>query len=255
MNFKIISTGWNCGDVFKQTLASIEQQTDPNWQVHIVDDGSDPKHQELLREWYDPHDSRWGYTLNETNRGVIVSQYEGIRAMNPDDEDVIVFLDLDGDRFAHTEVLEHLDSYYNDPIFGNPLMTYGSYRPVPDPGGPVPISDYPENVIKTATYRQDTLDHGVRFNHLRTMKWKVLKQIPDSYYQWPDGTWLFCGSDYVVMMGCLEVSGGRYRRISETLMLYNAAQPSPDNVRHPNETNRCCIYALSMPPLPRGEFK
>ncbi len=248
MHFKIITTGWNCGTVFEQTLRSVEEQSYTDWEIHIVDDGSDAGQQQQIKDWCDARDDRWTYALHPDNRGVIYSQYMGVRAMDPEDEDVIVYLDLDGDMFAHSEVLENLAGYYRKE---RPLMTYGSYRARPNPGGPVPISAYPHEVIERSSYRQDTLNNGVRFNHLRTVKWKVLKEVPEKYYQWPDGQWLFCGSDYVVMMGCLEISGGQYLKIDEVLMIYNAVQPYPDNMRHPAETDRCCVYALSMSPLRR----
>lgn len=243
--FKIISTGWNCPDEIYKTLASVDMQTVDDWQLHVVDDCStDLRQIEMLKNWHP--DDRYMFTRNLENYGVVRSQYEGIRAMRPEDEDIIVFLDLDGDRFAHVAVLDSLLTYYADP---NVLMTYGSYRPDPDPGGPVPISPYPSAVVRDNSYRNDILTNGVRFNHLRTVKWKVLKEIPESYYKWEDGTWMFCGSDYAVMAGCLEIAGGKYKCINETLMIYNAQQPSPDNMRHPSETNRCCLHSLAMTPL------
>lgn len=247
--FKIISTGWNCPDEVHKTLQSINDQTRQDWNCHIVDDCStDLRQQHIIADWYEDHFDRygWSYSFNAENFGVVRSQYDGIRAMDPEDEDIIVFLDLDGDRFAHPQVLDRLAKYYDD---SNVLLTYGSYRPDPDPGGSVPISPYPSSVVRDNSYRNDILTNGVRFNHLRTVKWKVLKEIPESYYKWEDGTWMFCGSDYAVMAGCLEIAGGKYKCIEETLMIYNAQQPSPDNMRHPYETNRCCLHSLAMTPL------
>lgn len=248
MNFKIISVGWDCSDVLEQTLRSVESQTYPHWKMHIVDDASGPRQQEMIANWCDSRDERWSYELRTENRGAVANHYEGVLAMNPEDEDVIVYLDLDGDQLADPGVLERLTHYYGN----GALVTYGDYRPIPDPGGETPVHPFPEWVVLNNAYRMYVLNEGVCFNHLRTTKWKVLKRIPKSYFQWADGTWLRSGSDYIVMTGCLEIAGGRYRCIKgDTLLLYNAQQPHPDNVFQPEITHQCDVYAMGMPPLPR----
>lgn len=248
MHFKIISVGWNCRDAIERTLRSIERQAYPHWDAHIVDDGSDHPQPAYIANWCESRDDRWTYTLHQENRGAVRNQYEGVRTMNPDDEDVIVFLDLDGDQLAHDRVLERLMHYYEN----DTLVTYGSYRPVPNqPGFVCPVSPFSPPVVATNSYRQNTKTQGTRYNHLRTAKWKVLKQIPETYFKYPDGEWLFSPADLVVMMGCLELAGGRYQCVRETLLLYNAAQPHPDNIRNPDRNVRGAEYTLSLPPLER----
>lgn len=250
MHFKIITSGWNCEGAWGLTLGSIDGQSYQDWECHVVDDHSDPPQPRDIRDFCMARGPRWKFTLQSEQRGAVRNQYEGIRAMDPSDEDVIVFIDLDGDQLAHPDVLQHLIEYYE----GDTLMTYGSYRPVPDPGGPVPVSPYPQRVVAEGSYRKSTQLEGTRYNHLRTAKWKLLKHLPESYFRWPDGTWMFTAADLIVMMGCLELAGGRYKCIEETLVLYNAEQPHPDNVRTPAETVRCSDYTFSLPPLKRLEL-
>lgn len=252
-NFKVISAGWNCPAQITQTLHSVEYQHHQDWNVHIVDDGSPAPQPEMIKAWCDERDSRWSYTLNPTNLGAVRSQYEGIRAMDPQDEDVIVFLDLDGDKLAHPRVLRRLERVYAD---GQTLLTYGGFRPIVNDYQPSPVKPFPPEVVAARSYRAYIRDaHGTCFNHLRTVKWKVLKQIPESYYQWPNGEWCLAATDYIVMLGCLEIANGRYQCFENELLLwYNDAQPYPDNVRHPAESVRCSMYALVLPPLPAGEF-
>ncbi len=249
MHFKIISVGWECGKAMDRTLLSIETQTHQDWQAHVVDDASSLSQQTNVVEWCRKRGPRWSYTLNTENLGAVRNQYEGVRAMNPSDEDVIVFLDLDGDQLAHSRVLNHLEEYYSD----DTLVTYGSYRPVPDPGPDwkAPVSPYPPSVVETNSYRQNTLTHGTRYNHLRTVKWKVLKEIPKSYFMFSPDEWIFSPTDLIVMMGALELAGGRYKCIDETLLLYNDAQPHPDHTRNPDRNVRGSDYTFSLPPLER----
>lgn len=248
MHFKIISVGWEPGRAMYKTLRSIETQSHRDWEVHVVDDGSSQKHQAELVEFCKKRDFRWGYTLQKENRGAVRNQYEGVREMLPDDEDVIVFLDLDGDRFAHRDVLKHLTKYYED----DTLVTYGSYQPDPPEKGFVcPVSPYPDDVVAAGSYRQNTRYAGTRYNHLRTVKWKVLKEIPQSYFMFSGDEWIFSPADLIVMMGALELAGGRYKCIRETLVIYNAQQPHPDNMRNPDRNVRGAEYTLSLPPLER----
>lgn len=234
-----------------KTLRSVESQQNPNWLMHIVDDGSSREQQMKIRRWVTDKatrgDFRWGYTIHDENRGAVRNQYEGVRAMNPEDDDVIVFLDLDGDQLAHPKVLDRLEEYYSD----DTLVTYGSYRPVPDPGGPVPVHPYPPNVVAEGSYRKYTQTHGTRYNHLRTAKWKVLKEIPQSYFMFSPEEWIFSPTDLIVMMGCLELAGGRYKCIQETLLLYNAEQPHPDHTRNPDRNVRGSDHTFTLPPLER----
>jgi hypothetical protein len=235
------------------TLMSIQRQRYPHWHAHIVDDASPGYLQaKRIKKWCAMHNGakQWSYTINEQQRGAVWNQYKGVRAMNPQDEDVIVFLDLDGDCFAHAGVLDYLAEVYADP---NVWVTYGSYQPVSslDPNEPCPVSPYPERVVRDGSYRLSTQLEGTRYNHLRTVKWKVLKNIPDAYYRYPDGEWLVSPTDLVVMMGSLELAGGRYKCIEEKLVVYNDCQMHPDNMHHPDVNVRGSNYTFGLPPLER----
>lgn len=246
MNFKIISVGWNCPAEAIQTAQSIECQAIPNWRAHLVVDGPPSEPMETaVQNWCDTHDERWTYTLHSESRGAVRNQYEGIRAMEPDDEDVIVFLDLDGDQLAHHKVLNRLEHYYQNDI----LMTYGSYYPASNPKNFVcPVSSYPEKVVRDNTYREDA-QYSTRYNHLRTAKWKLLQHVPISHFQFHDGAWIFSPADLIVMMGCLELAGGRYRAIDETLVLYNDLQPYPDHTRNPDRNVSGSNITFTRTPL------
>jgi hypothetical protein len=244
MRFKIISVGWNCADYLTQTLASIEEQTLSNYDVMIIDDMSDdPRQAQLIREWCESRDERWNYQINTERKFAVRNQYEGIQLLDPEDKDVIVFLDLDGDRLAHPRVLETLTNAYSD----GTLLTYGNYLPVPDPGTCPPCDPFPEHVIAQGTIRQEILYGFCHFNHLRTMRGQVFKSIPKDYFFF-EGTqrWYDIGTDYVFMVPGLELASRRYKWISEVLCLYNHDNPLADNRTH---ASGAVIDSLRRPAL------
>ena len=247
--FKIISVGWTCAPFIVQTLRSVEEQSHEDWEIFIGYDQSQDLGAEIIARWCAdrPRDSRWRYLCNPDQRFAVQNQVEGIQSLSPDDEDIIVFLDLDGDQLANSNVLQRLADYYAD----NTLVTYGNYRPEPDPGTTTPPRPVPQDVVDNNSYRQYILQSGCFFNHLRTMKGKVFKAIPESYFKWPDGTWYTAGTDYTFMLAAMELAGGRYKCIEETLLIYNHANPLADNLVHPGTTNECVLDTLSRPPLQR----
>lgn len=247
MSFSVISAGWNCADFLEWTLESVEEQTVPDWRIMIVDDASDdPRQAEKIREWCDSRDDRWNYRINRENLGTPRNQYEAILALQPDPEDIIVFLDLDGDKLAHPNVLRNLLHYYSD----GTLVTYGSYMPIPDYGTSTPAKPFPLHVVQARAYRMAILGGHTGFNHLRTMKAKVFYAIPESNFKWEDGTWYKHGTDYIFMTAALELADGRYKCIEETLLIYNHANPNADYLTKGQESHRCVVDYLHRPSLP-----
>jgi hypothetical protein len=119
MHFKIISVGGDCRPFISATLASILEQTHDDYDVRIVDDAPfDPEEPEVVTGWCkrreEEGDTRWHYKITEKKQWQVQNQVEAIRESDPDDDDVIVWLDLDGDRFAHKNVLKNLVDYYSD---------------------------------------------------------------------------------------------------------------------------------------------
>lgn len=246
MTFRVISVGWDCATWVHATLASIEHQEIQDYTVFVVDDATeDPTQAEQIASFCDQRDERWQYRFNTERKFAVRNQVEGIRAMNPDPDDVIVWLDLDGDQLAHPQVFNTLKAYYEGAID----LTYGQYEPVPNMGTSTFATPYPSDVVASNSYRKFTRLHGCRFNHLRTMRAKIFQQIPEREYKDDSGAWLTAGADYVMMMCGLELACGRYACIPEVLMLYNHAQPHPDNQYHPRVADAANDLILQRPRL------
>jgi glycosyltransferase involved in cell wall biosynthesis len=234
MRFKIVSTGWNCARFIEQTLASVAQQSVDNWDIWIIYDPSDDNGAQVVKDWCDARrqfgDDRWNYTINATRQFAVRNQYEAVHQLAPEPEDVVIWLDLDGDMFAHRDVLVHLANYYNEP--DAPLVTYGSYRAVPDHGTSPPAVPFPDDVVRNNAYRQQMITGICCFNHLRTMKGKIVNAIPQNQFLFRGtenaGQWYTTAGDYIFMACALELAGGRYKVIEEVLLLYNHDNPYAD---------------------------
>lgn len=184
MRFKIISVGWSCAQFMERTMASIEKQTLDNWDVGIAYDPSDDMGADIIRAWCDQDPERRKYQINTERRYAAHNQYDMIRAWEPEDDDVLVFLDLDGDQLSHEFVLERLTEAYAE---GN-FVTYGQYRPIPDQGTSTLATRYPPQVEATNAYRRHTGAYGCCFNHLRTMSARVFKAMPEDNFKYADGS-------------------------------------------------------------------
>jgi hypothetical protein len=174
-------------------------------------------------------------------------RWEGIQKMEPADDDIIIFLDLDGDRFAHPDVLAHLLDYYAD----DTLATYGSYLPDPPEPGCPPAREYPPEVIANRSYRAFG---AVYFNHLRTMKGRIFNNVPVDQFHYDGGpkigAWYEKGCDVQFTLTALELAGPRFKFITETLMYYKSDNPLANWRIDPEGSNECNIDFMRRPPLP-----
>lgn len=256
MRFKFVTVGWNCADVAERTLRSIESQSMTNYDVYLVDDASTDDTGRFLDGWCAAHNSilspvltgkqSWHVQHNRSRQFVVLNQYMAIHVDPMDDDDVVIFLDLDGDQLAHPYVLERLAAAYDR----GALVTYGSFRNASEQQRCPITMPFPPDVVAANAYRAE-LARGqlVYFNHLRTMAGVVAKAVPDSYLKFDDGTWYTSATDYAFMAAALELAGGRYESIPEVLCIYNDRQPHPDNMTQPDATVRAAMHTFRRRPL------
>ena len=253
--FKIVSVGWTCAQFLECTLASVEAQTVTDWEIMVTYDPSPDGGQQMIEDWCAGHENRH-CRFPEVQQFAVRNQVESILTLAPADEDIIVFLDLDGDQLAHPQVLQRLLDAYSD----GTLLTYGNYRPEPYVTTCGPAVPFPADVVVGQTYRRFVLSgRGCCFNHLRTMKGKVFRKIPLDRFYWTAesgraGEWLRNGTDYAFMINGLELVHGRYKCLDEVLLVYNHANPLADNLTHPADTDSCVQNLMNRPPLAPGVF-
>ena len=230
-HYKIIVAGYNCLGMIQNCVDSIASQTYTNYDVCLVDDASTDNDQRVLVKAL-AEENEWHHLQREENAGALRSQHEGITLMDPQDGDVIVWVDMD-DAFASPNSLEILDSYYDD----DTPMTYGSYQSVPYSDTCPPVARYPRECEAANDYR-NLHKWGIRYNHLRTVRWELYKQLSVEQDFMFEGKWMHLASDTAVMIPCLEMSGGNYKYIPDVLYSYTSDNPLSEWRKAPQGTDK-----------------
>lgn len=239
-HYKIIVAGYNCEAYAPRCLKSIQEQTYRNFDVCLVDDAStETDLAPFLKAIAEIQG--WKFLHREVNAGALRSQHEGITLMDPQDGDVIVWVDMD-DAFSSPDSLAILDSYYDD----STPMTYGTYQSVPFSETCPEVARYPEECEKRNDYRHLS-KWGIRYNHLRTVRWELYKNLDvekDFMFQ---GDWMHLASDTAVMIPCLEMSGGKYKLIPDVLYNYSSDNPISEWRKAPKGTDKMHAHLQSLP--------
>ncbi len=96
----IITAAYNCEETIGKTIDSVLQQTEKNWELIVIDDGSTDRTPTILAE-YAQKDSRIRFLQNESNQGVAETRNRGLDASRGS---YIAF--LDGDDWWQPEKLK-----------------------------------------------------------------------------------------------------------------------------------------------------
>lgn len=231
MTYQIIVAGYDCYDYAGRCLDSIAGQTLTDYNVCVVNDAStDERMEPFLRTYC--KGMGWAFLQRELNAGALRSQHEGITLLDPKEGDVIVWCDLD-DSFSSEGSLAVLDSYYDE----NTLMTYGSYSSVPYSETCPAVLRYPPECEAENDYRNMS-KWGIRYNHLRTVRWELYRQLIPQQDFFFRGKWMDLASDCAVMIPCLEMAGGRYKVIPEILYNYSSDNALSEWRKAPNGTDK-----------------
>jgi glycosyltransferase involved in cell wall biosynthesis len=242
-HFKIISTGWRNWPWIQRTLESVASQEYDDYEYCIVDDASgDSRISGYIQAMCERHN--WRFILQPEHRGGLFNQVAGIRLMEPAPEDVIVFLDSDGDYFPHVHVLDRLDKAYAD---GSKLV-YTQNRHEPRSPTTVPSRAYPREVIEQGSYRRYALQgHGYAWNHLRSFKADLFLQMTDEDWQDDNGQWFQTCTDTAMMFPALELANGKVKFLDEVLYVYRPDHELSDWRRFGKEIDRNNGIILNRP--------
>ncbi|MFI5796303.1 glycosyltransferase family A protein [Streptomyces sp. NPDC051677] len=246
MRFKILMPGWNCYPYLERSLRSVAAQTDPAFDVCVVDDASDdPRQAKFITDFC--ADQGWMSVVNEERRGALYNLYHAARLLEPEPEDVIVFVDAD-DRLIHPRVLERLRWYYDT---YRPLLTHGSYICDPRDDLVTPALNFPDEVVATNAYRaftgRDDPD-ATWFNHLRSMRYELFAQLTPEDFTFDNGEWFMACYDTAIMVPAFELAGGRHLMIPEVFYLYTRDNPLSDCRASTAEVDTAHQVIFSRPP-------
>lgn len=212
----VIIPAYDCLDALRNSVYSVASQDYAPMTVVISDDASPS---EAQRAFVAESGQRPGWTsIQRTERvGALRNIHEAIIAANPKPEDIIVLVDGD-DWLEGQHAISTIAAAYHDP---NVWLTYGSYRTEPPTEEAHPAEPYPAEVIANRTFRDDLL----RFNHPLSFKGFLWAELGPDDFTDDDGNWLFYGYDEAIMYPLLEVAGEHHRHLTDTLYVYNAANP------------------------------
>lgn len=224
MRYKVITAVRNCPEHLDRCLQVLSEQQG-EYDVCVVDDASTDHTPEVAREWC--RKQGWEFIGQSEWKGALYNQVEAINLICDDDDDVIVFCDGD-DRLAHDRVFPTLDRRYAD----GTKLTYGSYRSDPyDPNCPMPFP-FPDDVIRENRYRKFILpvslggeSGGHAFNHLRTFKYELFRQLEEADFLDDDGEWFKNTPDTVLMVPCMELARGAIKCLRDVLLIYTSDMP------------------------------
>ena len=216
--FTVVVPSYKNAEWYQKNLDSIFSQTYTNYRVIYVDDCSSDETGNLVEDYIKDHNLHDKVTLikNTVRKGALANIYYAIHSCN--DNEIIVTLDGD-DWFAHEEVLAKLAHIYQN---SNVWLTYGQYtHPWGGMGCCRPIN---QHIIELNAYRTQ----ASVASHLRTFYAWLFKQIKleDLLFE---GAFFPMTWDWAMMYPMLEMSGGRFKFISEVLYIYNTDNPINDS--------------------------
>ena len=216
MQFKIITTVYNCEEYIAKCLDSLSMQTYDNWSGVVVDDASTDNTVRIIRKHLP---SKMTFLRNIKNIGSVANQVKVISGF--DDEDIIVKVDGD-DWLTHENALKILASYYED---SNTWMTYGS---LVTSSGKRGVNAKP--VPKDFDFRRGPWV----MSHLRSFKYFLWKNIliedlisneTNDFYE--------TSEDCAIMKPMAEMAGWEHiKYIPEMLYTYNMKNPLRDGRVH-----------------------
>lgn len=220
MNFKLIIPVFNSEKWIGKCIDSVLSQSYSNWKCVIIDDNSNDKTIEVIKEKLQncKLSSNFKVMQRISNVGALENIVYGINLICDNDEDVIVLLDGD-DWLASNDVLEYLNSIYQDP---NIWLTYGQYIRVSSNtlGNNKPL-------VNTRNYRAEGDWYT---SHLRTFKYKIWKRIRNEDLKMANGKFYSMAWDLAILYPLIEMSGmNRIKYIDKVLYCYNDDNPINDH--------------------------
>ena len=207
--------GYKCKETLVKCLDSIDIQTFKNVNLRLsIEDDSNRKY--LLKNTVD--------TIQETK-------------MN--DDDIIVFIDAD-DFLCDEKALEIINNEYeeNETL----LLTYGSYCNL--------SSNEKGKFCGPYIYGENVRQSQWRASHLKTMKYRLFKKIPNTCFLDENGTYFKCCADRAIMTPAIELAGfNNIKWIEPIIYCYNDINPISCWSTNRSLSVKTREYIINMEPL------
>jgi glycosyltransferase involved in cell wall biosynthesis len=235
---KFVVCIWNGENYIEKCIESIQSQKDSDFEVYIIDDLSNDRTVEIVKNKIQ-NDRRFKLIINEEKKFKLKNLDDLISTF--DDEDIVIELDGD-DYLATTNVVWDIRSIYkNEKVWltnGSFIYSNGRYG-FSKRGNP-------------NTIRKDDFS----FSHLRTWKSFLWKSIPKDYFIDENGEYFKSAADVAYCIAMLELSGNEnYRFIPNIYYVYNGDSPYNDHKsgsatgKGYGEQARCAFLIRQKPKL------
>ena len=216
IRYHIVVPCFNAENWIGKCIDSIKRQTHKNFICTIIDDVSiDRTHQKIEKSvWGDP---RFTIISNKEKKYALGNIAHALERTECHLDDVVILLDGD-DWLSSTNTLSRLSTEY---IKGDCLLTYGSYVYTPVGSRGVEPSQYPADVVKNNSFREDQW----RASHLRTFKHSLWKHLNHDDLKDEQGDYYKMTYDQAIMLPLLEMASERAKYIPDILHVYNKDNP------------------------------
>ena len=213
-----VSSMYNVEEWISRTINSVVNQDYENYKYILVDDISTDNTVNVAK------------SLTKDKNNVIIKTnvekkyslrniYEGIKELNPKDDDIIVTIDGD-DWLANNKVFKFLDETYKKT---GCWMTYGSYIEYPTGNMGIESSQYPSEQLKDPNF--NFRKGKWRASHLRTFKYGLWKKIKEEDFLDWNGEFYKTSIDKAFMYPMIEMAREKSLFIPQPLYVYNFTNP------------------------------
>ena len=233
VEFVVLITSFNNEKYVQRNLDSIIcQRSSKPFRIISVDDGSSDRTGQLMDEYAQKNNLPESFLTiihNEERVGSALENiYNTVHRHIPDDK-IVVCIDGD-DTLSFSGVLERLEKEYRVPDI---WMTYGRFVVYPKGEFWSACSGYPEDVIRTGSFRQH---HNVP-SHLKTFRAALFKKIRREDLLDPTGIIYRKAWDMAMLFPMLEMCAPKHETaknhsvfITDTVLyVYNYDNPISDS--------------------------
>tara|TARA_Y100000034_G_scaffold21387_1_gene24608 strand:+ start:1168 stop:2814 length:1647 start_codon:yes stop_codon:yes gene_type:complete len=216
--FVIVVPTYNSEEWIKKTIESVKNQTHQNFLCYIINDCSTDNTLKAIENQI--CDDKKFILINNNERlgSPIGNMYNCLKQnkVSLNDDDIIVNLDGD-DWFINENVLSYVSDFYNKEKCE---LTYGSFVRFSNGIIGQESTEYPSEVVKNSSYRQDIW----RASHLRTFKYGLFKKIQKHFITDNEGNFYKYAADQALMFSLLELST-KSKFIDKVMYVYNDNNP------------------------------
>ena len=205
---KIVSCFWNVENYISNSIRTLKNQKEKDFEVFLIDDMSTDKTVEVIKNLING-DDRFKLIVNTEKKYKLKNLDDLITTF--DDEDIVVELDGDDFLLGDDVITEIKKMYKNKSIW----LTNGSFMYTNGSSG-FSSKANPSNV-RTSVFT---------FSHLRTWKSFLWKAIPKEHFIDTNGEYFKSAPDVAYSIPMIELAGEEHYQFNPKIMyVYNAESP------------------------------